>query len=105
MTQFLGDAILQLPNNNIENTKEELDIVNSLFKQKIYNPVLISEIKDIVVLVVLYVLISSEQFGNVLCNLSPALNNSPIILLFVRGVILSLIYWIVKHRILSRSEQ
>jgi len=105
MTENLGDSLSELPVHQRAPTQEEVQIINTLFKQeKNTIIVLLREFKDSIMVGVLFGIFSSEQVDKLLRKVSPRLDNSPILLLLSKCLLIGIVFWLLKHYMLAKVK-
>lgn len=99
-----ADIIAQLPVDETQPTHNELRIVNTLFKdhQNTVNK-LANEAKDSVIIGILFVVFSLPQLDEIIGRFYPTTQKSPYLLIFVKVLIIMVLFWVVKHFYLSRK--
>jgi hypothetical protein len=104
-TNIYNDLIYELPTDKIEPSQDELKIVNNLFKKnKKFMTRIANELKDPLLVGILYIIFSFSKIDELIQKFIPITNNSPYILLLIKTGILMIIYWFVKHFYLSRTD-
>ena len=105
--QDLGDDIKMLPVDKNPPSVNEIHLVNSLFTEQnkgILNTVLV-EGKDAILVGLLFVLFSLPQVDELLFKLIPSSRNSIYILLGVKAILITILWWIIKYFYLSRKGE
>jgi hypothetical protein len=100
-----SDNIDALPTDQNNPSHTEIQIVDTLFKQK-HNTVqkLLSGTKDVLVVGFIFLLFSLPQFDELLKKLIPATEKSPYILVGVKAVLFAFAYFLVKNLYLVRKR-
>ncbi len=103
-TQKKSDILEQLPVDKINPTPEEMNIMNTLFTQhKKEVNVIFSELKDCLVIAILFILFSLPQVDDLLKKFIPITRTSFYILLLIKVSIIIVLYWFIKHFYLARK--
>jgi hypothetical protein len=101
-----SDQIAQLPADHTQPSHNELQIVNTLFKEnKSTMDVLALEAKDSVIIGALFVVFSLPQVDELLHRFIPLTSNSPYASVFIKALCFMVLYWFIKHFYLSRQNQ
>lgn len=97
-----ADIIEKLPTDKENSTNEELNIINSIFIEDtgVYDKV-VSEIKEVLILFILFILISMSKTTNIIQIYLPICKNDWYLIIF-KGFILSCLFWIIKNIYLMR---
>lgn len=104
MSEF-GDIINDLPADDMQPKHDEMYIVNSLFKQHEGTMSKIAgELKDLVVIGILFILFSLPQLDNIIKQIIPSAVNSIYILTGVKTLIVMALFWIIKYFYLSKKK-
>ena len=102
-----SDDIESLPLNNlyVPNSNEKA-IVESLFggSKSSMNNNLINEIKDLVLIAILFVIFSLKNVDELVEKFIPASQNSVYILLMVKTLGMVTLFWIIKNFYLSQRD-
>lgn len=100
-----ADPLLNLPTDVIEPTPEELNISNMLFNTKNNTPNLsfLSEIKNLLFIFILFFIISTKEFENLIFRFFPSTQKSAYINIALKGIIFVIIYWLLSNLSLSRN--
>jgi len=99
-----GDPLTKLPVDDNEPSNSELHIVNTLFKKhtKTVN-ILFVELKDTLILGILFIAISIPQVDGLIQKFIPATTNSYYMLVLVKSFILMALFWVIKHFYLAKK--
>lgn len=97
-----ADPLLNLPTDLIDPTPEELNISNMLFNTK-NNPSFLSEIKNLLFIFILFFIISTKEFENLVFRFFPSTQKSAYINIALKGIIFIIIYWLLSNLSLSRN--
>lgn len=93
-----GDLIERLPTDNHPMHHKELDVVRSVFGDTpIGDNNFFSDVKDLVLLLTIFIVVSLPQMSSVIHRFVPASQQSEYIDILVRGLLLVCIYYIMKH--------
>jgi hypothetical protein len=100
-----SDSIDALPTDQNNPSHAEIQIVDTLFKQK-HNTVqkLLSGTKDVLIIGFIFLLFSLPQFDDLLKKLIPATEKSLYILVGVKAVLFAFVYFLVKNLYLVRKR-
>lgn len=95
-----SDIIEDLPSNKLQPSHGELQIMDKLFYQKPnYN--LISEVKTLSILAILFMIMSLDIVKNIINKFIPISNNSIYITLLIQALIFVIVYWLINNFWLS----
>lgn len=101
----LGDDINKLPVDKNPASVNETHLINSLFTEQnksIINTIL-SDGQDAILVGVLFILFSLPQINEIFHKIIPTTKNSIYILLGIKGIIITTLWWIIKYFYLSRK--
>jgi hypothetical protein len=100
-----ADHINQLPDDQTQPSHNEIMIVNSLFKEhgNTMN-VIFKEIQDSLIIGLLFIVFSLPQIDEIIKKTLPMADKSIYILLFVKAILVSALFWLIKHFYLSRKN-
>ena len=97
------DDIISLPTDDTQPTPVELEIMNNLFKEnKSLFSKLFDELKEPLIVAILFILFNLGYTTNVIHSLLPITNSSDIFLVIAKAFFIMLAFWIVKHFKLAR---
>jgi hypothetical protein len=102
----IGDDITKLPVDKNPPSVNEIHIVNSLFTEQnksIINTIL-SEGQDAILVGILFILFSLPQIDEILYKFISSTKNSIYILLGVKAILITLLWWVIKYFYLSRKK-
>lgn len=103
-TQKNSDILEQLPVDKISPTPEELNIIDTLFTQhKKEVNVIFSELKDCLIIAILFILFSLHQLDDIIKKFIPITRTSVYILLLIKVIAIIIIYWFIKHFYLAKK--
>lgn len=105
MNSRYSDDIENLPIDNVKPSQDEKDIIDSIFgvsKSSVEN--LTSELKDLFVIAILFILLSLKNTDELIGKIIPASQNSVYILLGLKTIIFMVLFWIVKNFYLSKQK-
>lgn len=108
MSNRNGDRLLDLPTDKSKPLSEDLDMMNIIFSNKNNSKmsrVFVDEIKDPIIVGVLYGIVSSGILDDILYKTIPISRNSKIILLLSKVVLVMILYWIIKNISLVRTTK
>lgn len=98
-----GDFILNLPTDKSQPSHTEIKLVESIFKEDTKSMKnVVSEMKDLLIIGLLFFIFSLPQTTLMLERLSPVINRSIYISIGVRAFIVMVLYWLIKHFYFSR---
>jgi hypothetical protein len=100
-----SDSIDTLPTDQNNPSHAEIQIVDSLFKQK-HNTVqkLLGGTKDVLIVGFIFLLFSLPQFDDLVKKFIPTTEKSPYILVGVKAVLFAFVYFLVKNLNLVRKR-
>jgi len=100
-----GDLIHQLPVDKNPPLPNEVHIIDTLFrKHRGAMDIIFEEAKDSVLVAALVVLACMPQIDLFIYKMIPISQQSPYFLLLAKGLIASILYWLIKHFYLSRRN-
>jgi hypothetical protein len=99
----MGDNIAQLPTDVIEPTPQELQLLNTLFGETKKNRNFNLEIKNLFVLFILFILLSSPQFNQLLEKFINITSKSIYINILLKAIIFIILYWLFANFSLSKN--
>ena len=100
-----GDLIERLPTDASTPSHEELQIINSIFREnKASGGKIFEEAKEVVLIIILFILISLPPVDGLIKKFFPAAS-SPYILILVKGIIVGVIFYIIKNFYLIRNQR
>jgi hypothetical protein len=98
-----GDNIQNLPSDENEPTNSEIQIIDSLFKEKTTAiQLFLANSKELIFLCVLFIIMSLPQIENLILNFFPNYNNQYVIII-IKAVAFSSIYFVLKNLYLVRK--
>lgn len=101
----MADNIDNLPTDQNVPTHTEIQIVDTLFKEKQTTVQrLLAGTKDVLLVGFLFILFSLPQIDGVVCKLVPSSATSPYILLFAKAVAVMFLYFVIKNLYLVRKK-
>ena len=101
---FTGDSIFELPIDQSLATRDEMQIIDTLFTKNASTlNKLAVEAKDPIIIGVLFVILSLPMVDNLITKFVPITNKSPYILVGVKALAIMVFYWLIKHFYLSRT--
>jgi len=98
MNNIKGDIIQDLPTDKSVPSHNEIQIVDTLFKekQKIANTFLYHT-KDLLILLILFIMFSFKQIDDLVGKFIPIVKKSPYISVIFRGLCFVLAYFIINN--------
>jgi len=99
-----GDIIENLPTDSSMPSHDELQIINSIFREnKTSNGKLFEEAKEVIILIILFIILSIPPVDSALKKFIPA-TNSPYILILIKGIILAVVFYTIKNMYLIQKK-
>jgi len=100
-----SDIIDSLPTDQNNPTHSEIQIVDQLFKQK-HSTVqkILQGTKDVLIIGFIFILFSVPQFDELLKKIVPSTQTSPYILVIVKAILFSFMYFLVKNLYLVKKR-
>ena len=97
------DNIESLPVDDTVPSHSEIQLVDSLFKEKYTMfQVFFSNIKDVVILCFIFILVSLPQTEGILKKYFPGYEN-PYVVIFIKSLLFGMVYFVVKNLYLVRK--
>jgi len=104
MQNQAGDPIAQLPVDKTPPSQNEIHIIDTLFKKhRGTMDIIFEEAKGAIIVGLLVIMFCLPHIDIIIHKFLPITQKSSYFLVFVKGLIASLIYWLVKHFYLSRK--
>lgn len=101
---FTGDSIFELPIDQSLATRDEMQIIDTLFTKNASTlNKLAVEAKDPIIIGILFVILSLPMVDDLITKFVPITTKSPYILVCVKAVAIMVFYWLIKHFYLSRA--
>lgn len=105
VSEKMSDSIDNLPTDKNAPTHSEIEIVDTLFKEKQTTvQKLLEGTKDVLVLGFLFILFSLPQCDDIVYKFVPSAISSPYILVVVKAVAFMFIYFLIKNLYLVRKK-
>lgn len=102
--QPIGDPIAQLPVDQSQPSNSEIQIINTLFKKNRKTAdIIVDEAKDAILVGVLVAIFCIPQVDEQLKKYVPITRNSLPILILIKGMAATFLFWIITHFYLSRA--
>jgi hypothetical protein len=98
------DLIQGLPIMNIQPTPEELKIADTIFKSKNVAMNMQSDLKEMIVIAILFVIFSLPQTESIILRFLPTLKNFPYMITVVKVLLVIIFFWLIKNFALARSS-
>jgi hypothetical protein len=99
-----GDIIENLPTDATMPSGDELQIINSIFREnKISKGKLFDEAKESVIIIILFTVLSIEPVDNLLKKFISAAK-SPYILILIKAVIFAVVFYAIKNMYLVKNK-
>lgn len=99
ISQPTSDYIEQLPIDQTTASKEEIEIVDRIFKKE--NTVNINkiadELKESILVAILVIVMIKIDIAPYVFKLSPQIGSSEMLLLFLKGVVAGLVFYFIKN--------
>lgn len=102
--QSYGDLIDQLPSDQTVPSHNEIQIVDTLFKQKSTVDTILVHVKDILIIGLLFVIFSLPQIDNLLQRFITVTQKSPYILIGIKALLFMAVYFLLKNLYLARNS-
>lgn len=100
-----GDVMANLPTDQTVPSHNEIQILDTLFKEKQNNiHHILKESKDVVIVGILFVLLSLKQVDELIVKFVPSSETSPYILILVKACLIMVFYFILKNWYLGRKN-
>ena len=100
-----GDPIAQLPVDKTPPSQNEIHIIDSLFKKhRKTMDVIFEEAKSAIIVGLLVIMFCLPNIDTIIQKFLPITQKSLYFLLFFKGLIASVMYWLIKHFYLSRKS-
>jgi hypothetical protein len=97
--------LVQLPTDASMPSHEELQIINTIFQEnKATNGKLFNEAKEIVIIIILFIILSIEPVDKLLKKFIPSSNNQYILIL-IKGIILGVSFYVIKNFYLIKKQK
>ena len=100
-----ADLIKNLPTDKVLPSQDEIQMMDILFKNTSSYGInnLLKELKDVLVLGILFILFSIPQIDTLLNKFIPITTTSPYMLILIKAGIIMVFYWIIKHFYLMKK--
>ena len=100
-----GDLISQLPSDQTQPSYNEIQIVNTLFKEHRHTMnTLFEESQDAVLAGLLFIALTTiPNLDDNIRRFIPATGNSPYFLILFKAIMVACLFWLIKHFYLSRK--
>lgn len=92
-----GDLIEHLPTDNHPIQKDDTVLLNSLFGEEVNHSKFSSDLKDLLLLLLLFFIVSLPQTSLMVHKFIPSAQQSLYIDILTRGILLVCTYYIIKH--------
>ena len=101
-----SDLIKDLPTDKVEPSTDELQMMDILFKNANTPGMnnLFKEIKDSLIVGILFILLSIPQIDTLLNKYIPITQTSPYILILIKAIFIIGLYWLIKHFYLAKKN-
>lgn len=101
-----SDLIKDLPTDKVEPSTDELQMMDILFKNANTPGMnnLFKEIKDSLIVGILFILFSIPQIDTLLNKYIPITQTSPYILILIKAIFIIGLYWLIKHFYLAKKK-
>lgn len=96
------DLIQSLPSLDTNPSPDELKIANTIFKTKCVATNMKTDLKELFLIGVLFIVFSSQQMDNLILRFAPSVKNFPYSVIVIKLVVLLLLFWIIKNYGLSK---
>lgn len=98
-----GDIINELPTDETFPSKDELKILNTLFKNQGTVQKIFDKTKDVLLVGFLFIILAIPQVDDLVYKIAPSTASSPYILIFVKALIFMFLFFVVQNMYLVRS--
>lgn len=99
-----GDVLTNLPTDQTVPSHNEIQILDTLFKQKQGNiKHILHHSKDVLIVGILFLAVSLPQVDKLLIKFIPSTEKSPYILLLVKSIMMMVLYFVAKNWYLGRN--
>jgi hypothetical protein len=99
----MADNIAQLPTDVIEPTPQEVQILNTLFGETKKNKNFNLELKNLIILFILFIILSTPQVNQLLEKFISISLKSIYINILIKAIIFIIIYWLIVNFSLSKQ--
>jgi hypothetical protein len=96
-----GDSIEQLPVDNSQYNKE---LANVLFKEKDTINTVFNELKESLIIVILFIIFCSKNVDDLIIKFYPAAGTNPTTLILIKCVAVIFFFYVFKNFRLSRNS-
>ena len=103
----MGDNIKQLPVNKTPPTSNEIHLAQNLFAEPPHRntmSIIFEEGKEAIVTGFLFIIFSLPQLDNLFHKSRPVTSKSIYLLLFLKGLLFIMIWWVIKYFYLARKD-
>ena len=97
------DIIEKLPTDKEKPTEEENRIIDSIFTDNTSPDKLLVEIKELIILLILFILVSMSKTTDIIKLYIPITSTSDWYLIIFKGIVLCCVFWFIKNIYLSRK--
>ena len=103
---FDGDLINQIPSDQTQPSYNEIQLVNTLFKEHRHTlNTVFKESQDAILAGLLFVAFTTiPNLDDNIKKFVPVTNNSPYFLIIVKAIAVTCLFWLIKHFYLSRKN-
>ena len=104
---IIGDDIKQLPVNKTPPTHNEIHLAHNLFAEPTHRntmSIIFEEGKEAIVTGFLFIIFSLPQVDNLFHKIIPVTSRSIYLLLFLKGLLFIMIWWVIKYFYLARKD-
>lgn len=99
-----GDDIKNLPTDTNMPSHDEIQLINTYFREnKESSKYILEESKEIIIIAILFVILSVPQVDDLIKKFLPVAS-SPYILLIIKGIMLGVIFYIIKNFYLIKAK-
>ena len=99
----MEDNIIQLPTDTIEQTPQEVQILNTLFNETKTNKRFNIEIKNLIIIFILFIIISLPQINQLLEKILPITTKSLYANILIKSLLFVLVYWLILNFALIKN--
>jgi uncharacterized integral membrane protein len=100
---YNSDIIEDLPTDETIPTNNEIEVFDKLFKNENDIKKIFLELRDTILVGILFIIFSLEQMDQLVHKYIPSTKKSPYILLFIKSLIVMLIFFFLKNMYIVRK--
>jgi hypothetical protein len=101
-----SDPINALPVDTNPPSPNDIHLVNTFFspENKFSVDAIVKESKDSIIILILYIILSLNKIDEILSTIIPIVKNSPYLNTLIKGLLMGILFWIIKFYYLSRQD-